>query len=469
MNCSYCSLNFTSKRGLTMHINRNHPNEQEDKPSCEHCKKIFESTYTCKKHMLTCKPNESEEKEEKNCCLICNKQFSKNYNLQRHEKNCKRAKEAIISLKTKINVLESKSTTPPVVYNITNNNNTTNNNNSTNSISNTKNTMNNNVFMSNLEKLVPVTESFILKILSEVITTAKDKNHLLTSEKMFSEKLSLPLSNSLLCTDKSRGVVHWKDGDNDNQHIRDTQCAELSNKIRRALNNNPNNEIDEYATWTKERLYEFEEDDPYMSLFDTVKTISAIAKGHQETIEKLCNLISKRAPTADNKKTQNKSSDQKIEEKTCSQEEQKNNPETLKLTRLKKILSIYYNARPYLIYIQNAEGVGTSLNRFLDPLGFAVSHDIITLKDDDKKDVHIKREEFLEMIKAWLRELGDPSFCINYMLHSSNIEMFEDQIEDEKEAKVNFKIFYKWLYDEMSEEEQEIFDNKVFLMLSIKC
>ncbi|KAI5715223.1 PR domain zinc finger protein 5 [Diaphorina citri] len=86
--CTICNIKFDFAIDLTHHNTREHT-----KYECEHCNKVYNQSYTLKKHMKTCNPASAQEMKTGRggvaniVCELCDKKFKRNWNLKQHMQN----------------------------------------------------------------------------------------------------------------------------------------------------------------------------------------------------------------------------------------------------------------------------------------------------------------------------------------------------------------------------------------------
>lgn len=188
-------------------------------------------------------------------CFECNKQFVNKYVLQRHQTICKskvNEQQNVSNQNDTVKIVEVishafkdviKELKPSLGKNSSHNNSHNNNTNNSN------NTINNNIVIVTkqdvINNLEPITTQILSDLLSSTFQTAIDNNQLIRSLDDVCQKwVNGPLKNSIVCTDFSRGVTHWKDGDYHNMPIKDIKCEKLSTKLSEAINTEVVNLID---------------------------------------------------------------------------------------------------------------------------------------------------------------------------------------------------------------------------------
>jgi hypothetical protein len=238
-----CNLEFVSKQAVNVHLKRKHP---------ECVPKVNKTSGWASKAPVI--------------CTFCSKQFSNKFSLQRHQESCKPQSEDVqlqllkkeletkdvqtenLLLKQKIENLQHEcelkaqhaeeikkivQTTQPttVINNVHNVHNVQNS--SRNSY-----TQNNTLIASRqqIESLVPISSDSLTKMLQSTFDKAlQSKVVIETLESLCDKWVTNELKDSLISTDVSRGIVHWKDGDQNNKAIKDPKCLLLSEKLTKVL------------------------------------------------------------------------------------------------------------------------------------------------------------------------------------------------------------------------------------------
>jgi hypothetical protein len=87
-----------------------------------------------------------------------------------------------------------------------------------------------------IESLVPVTTEMLAKMVHSTFRSATNESFLLSDlDNMTQSWMRGPLKDSVILTDSSRKVAHWKDGDQNNKTIRDPKCDGLAQKLQKAI------------------------------------------------------------------------------------------------------------------------------------------------------------------------------------------------------------------------------------------
>jgi phage FluMu protein Com len=393
------------------------------------------------------KTHKDEEKSSL-ICKVCNKTLASKFSCLRHEAKCEE-KKTVEQLKSS----QTNQPTPTIVYNITNHNDNSIHNH--NNVYNTNNTSYNNHTNNNLkvyiDNLQPLTDKTIANVFKEIFNTSL-ANHVVLQEKELTSKLThSDLLNYLITSDASRGITHWKDGDQDDKHIRDEYCKTLANKIYNlSLHEQPF--FQEYLQFIENELERFDhniQDVKYLQkLLFTRKFFRKMAKS-VHTLEDVGKLISKTMkPALKDEHEKHK----KLKEPS--------------LSMVKEALRRSYNAQPYKYIMQEPEYLGNTLKEHLEEFIEDINETSISLKDDEKSTVMLKYDQFFKIVKDELKDEGCYDFSFKFFLSSSNIRTYKNYIESKEKATENFEQFKKWV--EGTLENDENFEKRMLKYINMK-
>ena len=420
---------------------------------CKICEKQCVSERGLKSHMA-----KSHSSVLDKVCRKCNKQYSNKNNRDKHEKNCivsafpinvlvepQKNDEVVQTMKElvkEVKFLKEHQQPPQTIINNYTNNNTTNNNNNYNGHTYTQNNNNNTILLDNLK---PITTKSICEALKQIFDDAIREKKLLTSNKELSLKMSnSSLRDSLLTTDASRGVAHWKDGDKNNEHIKDPQCAILSTKMYNALSESMADVVGEYPEYIDKLTNSINEYTGYERSEDIHRSKQVIKSlTDEEFLKTVGKGLSKMAITPAIK-------------------------QTYQLEKFLSSLKSLYKTRPYLFIFQNPYGIGSSIKKALESYGdFTVDDEEICLDDDDKKKISISLTSFFQIVKeCFVKEGHSLIFYGHYFEYEPNYESIKKFLESKEIAKENFAQFSLWIHDQMKDP---LFEKSMYKMLSIRC
>jgi hypothetical protein len=418
--CVICTENYGSLRALKIHVSKKH-NSNIDKQEKDKCKQSF--------------------------CEHCGKVFNRKYNLDRHiERDACSKQPSIMSkieekIEEKIQTKIDKQPPQQITY-ITNNNNITNNNINNYGSRTYTNTQNNYLTNSNFDNLVPITNRRLQEGFQSVINEMKQTNQLIKSEKDLGFKLtSGPLKDSLVCTDASRGIVHWKDGDNDNQHIKDSGCVMLSDKMFNAISTKKEM-LDDYKN------YVYDKQDQCTDLFLASESISCVESAQfigklseKNTFAKVGKSMSRTIPCIVSKKEYN-------------------------LENLYKLIETMLYEKPYEVLLQNSEAFAgwflKVLNRY-DKFKI-VKDNAIELNGEKEEVVVIPRQDIFLVLRQAFDRIEESSInsIVKCLLEVGLMPIVKSYIVSKEEALENFEILKKWLHEELEDQPNQTFE-RLFL------
>ena len=424
--CQYCETEYNSQRGLRSHITRSH-NQINASNVCSKCNKQLSSRYNRDKH--------------EKICIVSTLSTSTSSEPPKNDEVVQTMKELVKEVK----FLKEHQQPPQTIinnYTTNNNNNTTNNNNNYNGHTYTQNNNNNTILLDNLK---PITTKSICEALKQIFDDAIREKKLLTSNKELSLKMSnSSLRDSLLTTDASRGVAHWKDGDKNNEHIKDPQCAILSTKMYNALSESMADVVGEYPEYIDKLTNSINEYTGYERSEDIHRSKQVIKSlTDEEFLKTVGKGLSKMAITPAIK-------------------------QTYQLEKFLSSLKSLYKTRPYLFIFQNPYGIGSSIKKALESYGdFTVDDEEICLDDDDKKKISIPLTLFFQIVKeCFVKEGHSLIFYGHYFEYEPNYEIIKKFLESKEIAKENFAQFSLWIHDQIKDPS---FEKSMYKMLSIRC
>lgn len=432
---------------------------------CDSCDAAFSSSKALKIHHT-----KVHAKKQTYSCSFCNYVFTKLYNLERHHVKCvsktqqvlsqqvlsqqvAEAKEEASKIKTELMVTKVEcqfqkkvadffqqqletAKAPTTINNITHNiNNVYNNNRSY--------TQQNNFLGDNFEKLIPITEKSLKENFKQVFDEARMNKHYLTSEKEIGFKLtSGPLKESLICTDASRGIVHWKDGDNDNKHVKDPLCLSLSNKMFHVMTNNYD-VVDDYKNFLNEKQDSFNINTmpkEAMDCCDSTDMIKQLSKS--DTITKIGKIMSKSVPS----------------ELTFVKKE-------YKLEKLYSLLEKLVYKKPYEVLLQSASAIANWFLKALQSYGFVKnkkSEELLSIVDDDDKTLSLTQKDIFNILRTTFERIDRYDVVAKVSLESY-FDTFSNKVESFEDAENNFKKLDLWI----KEENVETFERSFYHFFEI--
>jgi hypothetical protein len=230
-NCtvSGCTQTFSSIKGVRTHIVRKHnsdeqflsalqgisSNVKQEMQVCKFCDRCCANKYTLEKHWLVCKSKaqfdaqEVSLKEVESSVSEMHKQYIENMN----------------TLTTLVHDVQAKVADIKPTVNIVQNNSRSY-------------TQNNTLIATreSIDSLIPITNESLNHMVHSTFKSALDDHLIFTNvDDIARYWVERKLKDSIVVTDQSRGIAHWKDGDQNNKHIRDPKCDALSNKLQQAI------------------------------------------------------------------------------------------------------------------------------------------------------------------------------------------------------------------------------------------
>lgn len=192
--CDICRTSYPTERGMKMHRSKSHKNVLSFR--CE-CDMVFLYQYTLDRHKKQCNAikinstiKEMEDKYKQEIDHLKDIHIS---TLQKSQDIL----QNVTKMKTAPKTITNKQQTNQVVINI------------------------------NTPELIPVTNS----LLKDIFNNALNNSHLLTNEEEFANYFyQKGLKGCVVSTDKSRHVIEWLDGDNQNKTIKDSKGQILAEK-----------------------------------------------------------------------------------------------------------------------------------------------------------------------------------------------------------------------------------------------
>jgi len=413
-NCNLCNQrSFATERALKIHNSRSH--NQKANLKCTICGKVFAREIHLEKHYKN---------------TSCNASLIQQIQIQATQQ----ANQQVQTV-TEAVQLVMKHIGPTTINNINNitNNNVYNNNRSY--------TQQNNFLSDNFEKLVPITEKSLKENFKQVFNEARLKNHYFTSEKDIGFKLTTgPLKESLICTDASRGIVHWKDGDNDNKHVKDPQCLSLSNKMFNVIANNLD-VVDDYKNFLNEKQDSFNintTQEEALSCCDSSVILNQLTKSDTSdtTITKIAKAMSKSVPS----------------DLTFVKKE-------YKLEKLCSLIEKIVYENPHEVLLQSASGIASWFLKTLGTYGFTKnknSDNLVTIIDDEGKILPLSKKDVFNILRHAFEKIERYDIIAKVSL-TSYYNTFVDKVESFEDAQVNFKNFDLWIKEENVEAFERSF------------
>ncbi len=414
--CDICKISYGSQRGLKSHMTRSH---NETNPS--------------------------------NVCGKCNRQLSSRNNREKHEKKCNAlVTEETVKVIVEKAIKEQQLQVQPqqIINHITNI--TNNNNGDTNHYNNNGTyTQTNNILTSSLDNLKPITNRGIVEQMKQMFAEVTQERKLLLTSKDLGEKISSNVfRGSLMTTDASRGVMHWKDGDDNNKPIKDLSCAILSTKMYNALLDKKDEVTASYVEYIDSLTNNIDEntgEERCLDFHNSRKLISSL--DNEDTMKHIGKFISK-TPVIPKLK------------------------QIYKLEKFLNVLKEFFYEKPYAFMFQDSNGVGVSIKKALETYGnFTINEDEINLVDDDKKKIKIQKFSFFEIIKECFNSIPNNIFIFyehHHLDFPKNFETIKIYVESKDTARNNSKSYQKWLHDELNESEETTYEKNILRMLRLK-
>lgn len=405
---------------------------------CKICSSVFPSLLSLKIHI----GKKHKSNNSRFLCCECDREFTRQYHLDRHVETCKKAKDRKIETKiTEIVQEQIIKQQPQQITYITNTNNNITNNNGNNinnyGTRNYTNTQNNYLTNNDFDNLVPITNRRLQESFQSVFNEMKQTNQMLKSEKDLGFKLtSGPLKDSLVCTDASRGIVHWKDGDNDNQHVKDSGCIMLSDKMFNALSNKKEM-FDDYKNYLYDKRARCDENMAMESIMCSNSEVFIRNLNTKDNFAKVGKSISKTVPCVVSKKEYN-------------------------LENLYKLMETMVYERPYEVLLQSSEAFAMWFIKVLN------RYEKFKMKDDDTLELYGEQEEVISVSKQDIFLVLKQGFgrieesamnaVTRCILEVGMFSIVKPYIESKEIAIENFEMLKKWLNEDLDGEATQKFE-----------
>ena len=255
-----CKSSFETLQGAKVHLTRKHASDEgfdhaleqlgsrlkETSQKCNFCNKTYANKYSLLDHLDRCKFRKTQDSKTYNKLKIQNKQLQMETAIE-HAVTVAALKTANDLKDQQIEDLKNivKECKPTTVIN----------NNINNYSSYSKNyTQNNHVYSlkDQMKNIVPITDAQAFKMFENTIGMSMQRNQSLNSlEDLTRNWVQFYLPDSILVTDPARGIAHWKNGDKNNEHVKDPNCNELAKKLQQAISGE---RLDECLQYVKQKL-----------------------------------------------------------------------------------------------------------------------------------------------------------------------------------------------------------------------
>jgi hypothetical protein len=444
-----CSGKFELLKGLKTHLVRKHSG---DKMYAEELRKI-----------------QTNCKQAPEVCSFCSKSYANKYSLKIHSANCKvkhstnvnatGASEAIVRIDGVCNIQDLQQIVKNTVEQmdlkptITNNTTIINNN-------RTYNTQNNTLIASRetIDSLVPITNQYLNRMVGSTFQkAAKDKHVLNDLKHLCYSWITGPLKDSIVVTDHSRGIAHWKDGDQNNKHVKDPKGNALSTKLQQALQPDC---FEEYAKFVNDELEDKKttDIDASLRLLNSMQIVKSLEfKANQDLA---ANLI-KHAKNGSNKILLS---------------------DAYKFEKIKNVIQTVYKDQviPMIIGFPKAVGENWINKVILECNSQATKHaciqivcvsedspndlEFVVRSDDNKASFTYDCNQFLDFFKTCIADtVGLPEeqfmICLKFMMKTACFNV------DEPQVKLNFDRFCEWIAYDRCKERNTDKDQEQFLRI----
>jgi hypothetical protein len=348
--------------------------------------------------------------------------------------------------------IEEVKSNPPqtIINNITNNSSNIINNNNNNTTNNYNNSLK--MYVNNLK---PITNEKIVDVFKEVINSSLANHHVLNGQDLSNKLTHSSLIDHLLTSDASRGIAHWKDGDKEDEHIRDEWCKTLATKMFN-ISIHTQQFFQDYVSFIDKELknfdHELQEMDYFKKLIFAKEFLTNISK-NVDQFEEVGKQISKSISPA-------------LREQRLKSNKLK---EDSKFLKLKECIRKEYVSSPYLYIIQEPESIAVSL-KFACKEYIDEDHknpENMFIKDDNNKFISIPGVELAQIIRDIFKECDAHKSYSLLLLSKKNQTMFSKYMESLEKAQENYDLFERWIGYKLEEEEIEQFNNKLLQMFKI--
>jgi hypothetical protein len=433
---SGCTSTFKSLKGARTHLTRVHASESNLEQAnvqlsnnvlnlCNFCSKTFANKYCLQRHLGQCKNKQLTEqkiqleKEHASALALYEKDkqlISQSKELEKHQ--------SVVEIQAQ-HIEDLKKIVHEVKPSIVNNNNTTNiHNNSNNNMSRNNYTQNNTLNSSRqqIESLVPITTQALTAMVEETFKKYLDNRVISVSyEDLCNIWLNKTLKDSVIVTDTSRGVTHWKDGDKNNRTIKDTKCQLLSEKLQQAIKPDLN-VLNNYSMFLNKNVDDLKttDVDACVKSIETQLVITSLKSQNKEMIKDLGPTFTKLARSfidpADNLSENKK-----------------------KFDKFVKLVEATYSSNIQDIITKPPQDIAQNLISKLLP-ALQRTESCFTLTNESKQSVQLNAEQLLDFIKYCIVEAFD--YPTNQLL------IFAVAVQtprSKEETMKNFQQFSDWL------------------------
>jgi hypothetical protein len=137
-----------------------------------------------------------------------------------------------------------------------------------------------------IDSLVPITTRGLSDMVQASFKQALNSNKIIGNlNDLCNNWVTASLKDSIIVTDQSRGVAHWKDGDMNNKTVKDVRCNILSEKLQKAMTHEV---LEEYYSFLIKQSEEHKTDlDRIVPLMNSQLLLACLKSQKKEMVKEL--------------------------------------------------------------------------------------------------------------------------------------------------------------------------------------
>ena len=373
-------------------------------------------------------------------CTFCNKVLGSKQSLQRHLKTCKQAtahlvrslNEELVQTKQQAQELSEQIKAVPAPQTVIHNHIVNNTNNTYNCTSQTQN----NTLMfarETFDRLVPITTDMLDNMVNATFDDAEQNFEFLNDlENLSSIWMQGALKNSVIVTDTSRKIAYWKDGDRNNETIRDKTCDALSLKLQNAIKPETLNQYSAFLQ--RESVLDRDRQNEYaLEIVDSSLLVDSL---RQKNSKKLGAALVKFAPSSGTRSIIDQST------KTLAQ----------RFPQLQQLVLSSFQQKIHLIVCNPPDQIGMLwlVRHIIQPQSYLNTDNVVSVRKVQKEDVEelmfviqnsvtISSVEFLDAVKEILHGMTQLECFALYAAQNTVCNKSAEEIQR------HIKNFFRWL------------------------